>query len=73
MTRMAERAARGPASTLDTPPAMADGRPQELDAGGILRVLNRHGVRYVVIGGVAGILHGSGLTTQDLDVTAAQG
>ena len=33
-----------------------------------LRVLDEHGVRYVVIGGVAGALHGSPSITQDLDV-----
>lgn len=47
-------------------------QPRELDADGILMVLNRHAVRYVVIGGMAGILHGSGLTTSDLDITPAQ-
>ena len=51
---------------------MDDLRPRELDADGILAVLNRHAVRYVVIGGIAGILHGSGLTTSDLDITPAQ-
>ncbi len=33
-----------------------------------LRVLDEYGVRYVVIGGVAGVLHGSPSITQDLDV-----
>jgi hypothetical protein len=33
-----------------------------------LRVLDEHGVRYVVIGGVAGAIHGSPSITQDLDV-----
>jgi hypothetical protein len=33
-----------------------------------LRVLEAHGVRFVVIGGVAGALHGSPSITQDLDV-----
>ena len=46
--------------------------PAELDAEGILEILSRHGVRYVVIGGMAGVLHGSGLTTSDLDITPAQ-
>lgn len=35
----------------------------------VLRVLNVHGVRYVVIGGFAAILHGSPTVTQDVDVT----
>src|SRR4051794_36164243 len=33
-----------------------------------LRVLNRHGVRYVVIGGFAGDLLGAPLNTNDLDI-----
>ena len=51
---------------------MAELQARELDADGILMILNRHAVRYVVIGGMAGILHGSGLTTADLDITPAQ-
>ena len=51
---------------------MGELQTRELDADGILMALNRHAVRYVVIGGMAGILHGSGLTTADLDITAAQ-
>lgn len=35
----------------------------------VLRVLNDHGVAYVVIGGFAAILHGSPTVTQDVDVT----
>lgn len=50
---------------------MDDSR-SELDAEAIFEVLNRHRVRYIVIGGMAGILHGSGLTTFDLDITPAQ-
>jgi hypothetical protein len=38
------------------------------DPIGSLRVLADHGVRYVVIGGVAGVTHGSPSVTQDLDV-----
>lgn len=33
-----------------------------------LRVLDEYGVRYVVIGGVAGAVHGSPSITQDLDI-----
>ncbi|MGH2749925.1 MAG: hypothetical protein ACRDK3_03490 [Actinomycetota bacterium] len=33
-----------------------------------MRVLTEHGVRYVVIGGMAGISHGSNLITIDLDI-----
>lgn len=34
----------------------------------ILRSLNEHGVRYILIGGAALELHGSGYVTQDVDV-----
>ena len=34
----------------------------------VLDTLNRHGVRYVIIGGVAATLHGSPLRTGDTDV-----
>lgn len=37
-----------------------------------LAVLERHGVQYVVIGGIAAIAQGYPLTTQDLDVTPAK-
>jgi hypothetical protein len=45
--------------------------PPELpvDPLGILAVLVRHGIRFVVVGGVAGNLHGSPLPTKDTDVT----
>ncbi len=36
----------------------------------ILRVLDHHGVEYVVIGGVAAMLHGSILSTSDLDISS---
>jgi hypothetical protein len=35
---------------------------------GILRSLGKHGVQYVLVGGVAGIVHGLGRTTEDVDV-----
>jgi len=38
----------------------------------ILRTLDRHGVRYVVIGGVAATLHGSPHVTGDTDVCPAK-
>lgn len=41
-------------------------RPDEL-----LRMLNRHGVRYVVVGGTAAVAHGSPLPTEDVDVSPA--
>ena len=47
-------------------------QPSETDYATILRILEKHGVDYVVIGGVAGILHGSNLVTTDLDVMPAR-
>ena len=40
----------------------------EFDPRAIFDVLERHGVRYVVIGGVAAILHGAAHVTTDVDV-----
>jgi len=40
-----------------------------LDLGELIAVLARHGVDYVVIGGVATQVHGHRRTTMDLDVT----
>jgi predicted nucleotidyltransferase len=37
----------------------------------LLEALNRHGVDFVVIGGIAAITHGSARLTQDLDITYA--
>jgi predicted nucleotidyltransferase len=42
---------------------MADFAPQE-----ILSALDRHGVRYVLIGGLAAILHGAPHVTTDVDI-----
>ena len=42
---------------------MTEFRPQE-----ILRVLDAHGVRYVLIGGLAAVLHGASHVTTDVDV-----
>lgn len=42
-------------------------RPQE-----ILAILERHGVEYVLIGGLAAALHGAAYVTQDVDVTPKQ-
>lgn len=38
-------------------------RPEE-----ILRVLNEHGVRFVLIGGFAAVIHGSPYVTTDIDI-----
>lgn len=43
-----------------------------LDLRRLLQTLNRHGVRFVVIGGVAGNLHGSATLTRDLDIVYAR-
>jgi hypothetical protein len=42
-----------------------------LDVGELVAVLARHGVDYLVIGGVATQVHGHRRTTMDLDVTPA--
>lgn len=34
----------------------------------VIRLLGRHGVRYVVIGGLAAITHGAPIVTRDIDV-----
>jgi hypothetical protein len=47
---------------------MTDFRPQE-----ILRVLDQHGVRYVLIGGLAAVLHGAPHVTTDVDVVPEDG
>lgn len=39
-----------------------------LDPSGLLAVLVRHDVRFIVIGGIAGTLHGSTTLTADLDI-----
>jgi hypothetical protein len=44
-----------------------DFRPDE-----IVRLLGRHGVRYVLIGGLAAVTHGAPLVTQDVDVCPAR-
>jgi hypothetical protein len=43
----------------------------DFDPVAIFRVLNDHGVRYLVIGGIAARLRGAPLVTEDVDVTAA--
>jgi hypothetical protein len=43
------------------------------DPVALLAVLERHGVRYLVIGGVAAGIHGGTRTTQDLDIVPAPG
>jgi hypothetical protein len=43
----------------------------ELDLGRLLEVLDRHGVAYVLIGGLAAVYHGSPFPTEDADITPA--
>ncbi len=43
-----------------------------LDLSRIVEVLERHGVAYVIVGGVAGRLHGASRVTFDLDVVAGR-
>ena len=43
----------------------------EPDLADVLRSLERHGVRYVVIGAQAAIIHGAPILTEDLDLTPA--
>lgn len=40
-----------------------------LDASRLLETLTRHGVRFVVIGGLAAVLHGAPYQTVDCDIT----
>lgn len=44
---------------------MPDDVPAPFDPAGILRVLDDHGVDFVLIGGVAARLHGSPTLTED--------
>jgi hypothetical protein len=41
----------------------------ELDLPRLLEVLDRHGVSYVLIGGLAAVYHGSPFPTEDADIT----
>jgi len=42
------------------------------DPAEIIETLDRHGVRYVLVGGVAARLHGSPTLTEDIDITPEQ-
>jgi hypothetical protein len=53
----------GPDDSAPDPPD-----PPELDPERILDALNRQGVRYVLIGGFAAVIHGSPYVTTDVDV-----
>jgi hypothetical protein len=43
--------------------------PYDFDPGGLLDVLLRHHVRFVLIGGLAALAHGSPFPTEDTDIT----
>jgi predicted nucleotidyltransferase len=43
--------------------------PPELDIAAVLGALQRRGVRFVLIGGLAGVIHGSPFPTEDIDIT----
>lgn len=47
---------------------MGDPDAPPLQAGELLRLLDRHGVRYVVIGGLAATVHGATRVTFDFDL-----
>jgi hypothetical protein len=44
----------------------------EPDLSRLLRLLERHGVRYLVIGAQAAVIHGVPVVTEDLDITPAR-
>ncbi len=44
----------------------------EFQPEAVVRLLGRHGVRYVLIGGIAAVTHGSPLITQDIDLCYAR-
>src|SRR5690349_17781454 len=50
-------------------PSVAGNAPFAPDV--LLRSLDAHGVRYVLIGGLAAVAHGSELRTADVDITPA--
>jgi hypothetical protein len=47
-------------------------RQVDFDPGAVVRLLGDHQVRYVLIGGLAGIAHGAGFVTQDIDICYAR-
>src|SRR5690625_369801 len=43
--------------------------PPSVDFQALLETLDRHDVHFVVIGGMAGVVHGSPYPTEDIDIT----
>ena len=54
------------------PPVPRVPAPAELDPGRLLGLLTARGVDYVLIGGLAAVLHGSATLTQDVDICFAR-
>ena len=48
------------------------GRAADFQPESVIRLLGRHEVRYVLIGGLAAITHGAPLLTQDIDLCYAR-
>jgi hypothetical protein len=44
----------------------------EFQPEAVIRLLGRHDVQYVLIGGLAAVTHGSGMVTQDIDICYAR-
>ncbi len=47
--------------------------PTDADLAQIIRTLDRHGVKYVIVGGMAAWVHGAQRPTRDVDVVASSG
>jgi hypothetical protein len=44
----------------------------DFDPEGVIRLLGGHGVRYVLVGGLAAVTHGAPLVTRDVDICYAR-
>lgn len=51
---------------------MSEGNATPLDAGRLLQALDKNAVDFVLVGGLAGLLHGSAYPTFDLDIVYAR-
>lgn len=47
-------------------------RPPDLNVGRILETLDRHGVSYLIVGGIAATIHGATRQTTDFDCLPAR-
>lgn len=47
-------------------------RAVDFDPEGVIRLLGRHRVRYVLVGGLAAVTHGAPLVTEDIDICYAR-